>query len=64
MAESNDLPHLGEGGVLHEDEDRGDLVGEHVGVAGGRQVLASERHDVQPGGQLVEEAGVTCGRCR
>jgi hypothetical protein len=47
--------------VLHEDEDGGDLVGEHVGVAGGRQVLAGQGHDVEARRQLVEEARVAWG---
>ncbi len=44
--------------MFHEDEDRSDLVGEHVRVAGRRQVLAGQRNDVQPGGKLVEETGM------
>ena len=50
--------------MFHEDEDRSDLVGEHVGVAGGGQVLARQGHDVQPGGQLVKEVRMTCSRCQ
>ena len=37
--EADNLPHLLEDLVLHQDEDRGDLVGEHVGVGRGRQPL-------------------------
>ena len=47
--------------MLHQDEDGSDLVGEHVGVAGSGQVLTGKGDDVQPGGQLVEEARVACG---
>ena len=49
----------GEALVLHEDEDGRDLVGEHVGVGRGRQPLAGQRHDVQPGRELVEEIRVS-----
>ena len=56
--EPDDLAHPGETLVLHEDEDGGDLVGEHVGVGRGRQPLARHRHDVQTVGKLVEEVGV------
>jgi len=59
IGESDDFPHLGEGGVLHQDEDGGDLIGEHVGVASRGQVLAGEGDDVQTSGELVEEARVT-----
>ena len=59
VGESDDLPHLGKGGVLHQDEDGRDLVGEHVGVARGGQVLAGKGDDVQTGGELVKEAWVT-----
>ena len=45
--------------MLHHDEDRGDLVGEHVGVGGCRQPLARHAEYVQALGQLVEEVGVT-----
>ena len=33
--------------MLHHDEHRRDLVGEHVGVGGGGEPLARHRHDVQ-----------------
>ncbi len=56
--EADQVPHLAETLVLHEDEDRGDLVGEHVGVGGGRQPLPGQGDDVQPGRQLVEEVRV------
>ena len=45
--------------MLHHDEDRGDLVGEHVGVGSGRQPLPRHAEDVQTLGQLVEEMGVS-----
>ena len=48
--------------MLHEDEDGRNLVGEHVGVGGGREPLSSQGNHVQASGQLVEEAGVTCNR--
>ena len=46
--------------MLHHDEHRGDLVGEHVRVGGGREPLACQRGDVQPAGQLVEKTGMAC----
>ena len=56
--EADDLAHLAQALVLHQDEDGRDLVGEHVGVGRGRQPLAGHRDDVQPVRQLVEEPGV------
>ena len=44
--------------MLHHDEDRGDLVGEHVGVGRCRQPLPRHAEDVQALGQLVEEMRV------
>ena len=58
--EADDLPHLLEDLVLHQYEDRGDLVCEHVGVGGGREPLACKGGDVQPAGQLVEKTGMAC----
>ena len=57
---ADDLPHLLENLVLHQYEDRGDLVGEHVRVGGGREPLACKGGDVQPAGQLVEKTGMAC----
>ena len=57
---ADDLSHLLEDLVLHQYEDRGDLVGEHVGVGGGGEPLPGEGGDVQPAGQLVEETRVAC----
>ena len=56
--EPDDLAHARQALVLHEDEDGGDLVGEHVDVGRRRQPLPRQRHDVQPGRQLVEEVRV------
>ena len=55
VGESNNFPHFWEGGVFHEDEDRSDLVGEHVGVACCGQVFPGQWHNVETGRQLVEE---------
>ena len=57
---ADDLPHLLENLVLHQYEDRGDLVGEHVRVGGGREPLPCQGGDVQPAGQLVEKTGMAC----
>ena len=57
--ESDNLPHLSEDFVLHENEDGGDLVGEHVGVGGGREPLPGHRDDVHAVRQLVEEPGMS-----
>lgn len=59
---SDHVPHLLQHNILHKDEDRSDLVGEHVGVGCGGQPLPSQRDDVQTAGELVEEVGVTWGR--
>ena len=45
--EPDDLPHLLEDLVLHQDEDGGDLVGEHVGVSGGSEPLPRQGGHVQ-----------------
>ena len=55
---ADDLAHLLEDDVFHEDEDGRDLVGEHVGVGRGRQPLAGHRHHVDAVRQLIEEARV------
>ena len=60
--EADDLPHLLEALVLHQDEDRGDLVGEHVSVGGGGEPLAGQGGHVQATGQLVEEARMAWGK--
>ena len=44
---SNDLPHLLEDLVLHQNEDGGDLVGEHVGVSGGSEPLPRQGGHIQ-----------------
>lgn len=59
---ADNLSHLGQDNVLHEDEDRGNLVGEHVGVGRGGQPLPGHRDDVQSSRQLIEEVRVTCSR--
>ena len=48
LLETDDLPHLLEDLVLHQDEDGGDLVGEHVGVGGGGEPLPRQGGHVQP----------------
>ena len=59
VPEPDDLPHLLQHLVLHQDEDRGDLVGKHVGVGGSSEPLSSKRCHIQTTRQLVEEARVT-----
>ena len=59
---ADDLPHLLENLVLHQYEDRGDLVCEHVGVGGGGEPLPGQGGDVQPAGQLVEKTRMACSR--
>ena len=54
----DDFAHFLETLVLHQDEDGGNLVGEHVGVGGGGQPLTGHGHHVETGRQLVEETGV------
>ena len=61
VLEADDLPHLLEALMLHEDEDGGDLVGEHVSVGGGGEPLPGQRGHIQPAGQLVEEARMAWG---
>jgi hypothetical protein len=56
---ADDLPHLLQDHVLHEDEDRGDLVGEHVRVGGRGQPLAGHRDEVEATRELIEEVRVT-----
>ena len=58
--EADYLPHLLEDLVLHQYEDRRDLVGEHVGVGGGGEPLPCQGGDVQPAWQLVEKTRVAC----
>lgn len=55
------VTHLLQNNILHQNEDRSDLVREHVGVGGCCQPLAGQGDDVQPARQLVEEVGVTWG---
>ena len=59
VGESNNFPHFWEGGVLHQDENRSDLVGEHVGVTCCGQVFPGQGHNVETGRQLVEETWMT-----
>lgn len=44
--------------MLHQNEHRSNFVREHVCVGGRRQPLASQRHNVQSIGKLVEEVRV------
>ena len=46
--EPEDLPHLLEYLVLHQDEDGGDLVCEHVSVGGGCEPLPRQGSHVKP----------------
>ena len=55
----NNLSHLLEDLMLHEDEDRCNLIGEHVGVGRGGEPFSCQRGHIQAAGQLVEEARVT-----
>ena len=57
---ADDLSHLLENLVLHQYEDWGNLVSEHVGVGGGREPLAGQGGDVQAAGQLVEKPWMAC----
>ena len=54
--ESDDLAHARQALVLHEDEDGGDLVGEHVGVGGGSEPFPRQGGHIQTAWQLIEEA--------
>lgn len=56
---ANDLTHLGQHHILHENENWRNLVGEHVGVRSGRQPLTSHGDQVQTVGQLIEEVGMS-----
>lgn len=58
-AVSDDLAHLRQNNVLHQDEDRGDFIREHVGVGGCSQPFTSHRHDIQTVRELIEEMGMT-----
>jgi len=57
--EADDVTHLGQDDVLHENKDWRDFVREHVGVGSGSQPFASHRHDVQATRQLIEEVRMT-----
>ena len=46
--EADDFPHLFHDYMLHENEDGGDLVCEHVGVGGCREPLTRHGDEVQP----------------
>ena len=58
LLESDDLPHLLEHLMLHQDEDRRDLVSEHVGVGRGCEPLPRQGGDIQSTRQLIEESGM------
>ena len=45
--EADDFAHLLHDYMLHEDEDGGDLIREHVGVGGRRKPLARHGDEVQ-----------------
>ena len=62
--ESDQLPHLGQALVFHQDEDGCDLVGEHVGVCRRRQPFSGQGDDVQAGRELVEEVGMTYNKAK
>lgn len=51
---------MGHDDVLHQDEDRGYFVGEHVGVGCGCQPFARHGDQIQAARELVEEVGMTC----
>jgi len=58
--EADDFAHPFHDYMLHEDEDGGDLVREHVGVGGCREPLTRHGDEVQAARQLVEETRMTC----
>jgi len=60
VGEPNDLAHLLQTLVLHEDEHRRDLVGEHVSIGSCSQPFPCQGSHVQPTRELVEEPGVAC----
>ena len=59
LTPANDVSHLEQHLVLHHDEHRSYLIGEHVGIGCGGQPLPRHAHNVQTLGQLVEEMRVT-----
>ena len=56
----DDLSHFPQAFMLHQNENRGNLVRKHVGVGGGRQPFAGHGDDVQTSGELVEESRMSC----
>ena len=56
---ADNFAHLLHGDVLHEDENWGNLVGEHVGIGRGGEPLARHRYDVDSVAQLVEKTRMT-----
>ena len=52
----NYFSHLLENLMLHENEDRSNLVCEHVGVCSRSQPFSSQGGYIKPTGQLVEKA--------
>ena len=58
LLEADNLPHLLEHLVLHQDEDWGDLVSEHVGVGGRCEPLPCQGGYIQSTRQLIEESGM------
>lgn len=57
--EPDDVPHLTQAFMLHQDEHRGNLIREHVGVGGGGEPFTGHGHDIQAIGQLVDESGMS-----
>ena len=55
----DDLSHLPQAFMFHQNKNRGNLVRKHVGIGRGRQPFASHGHDVQTSGELVEESGMS-----
>ena len=64
MCEPDDLPHLGQASMLHQDEDRCYLIGKHVGVCSRSQPFSSQRNNVQSGRQLIEKPRMSCAKVK
>ena len=58
----NDFPHLLENFVLHKDEDRCNLIGEHVGVCCCCQPFSSQGGHIKTTRQLVEKTRMSWNR--
>ena len=58
----NDFPHLLENFMLHKDEDRCNLIGEHVGVCCCCQPFSSQGGHIKTTRQLVEKARMSWNR--